>query len=649
MSTYQMKSKPTYQDLENKIQNMEQQFIWFNMIGDIAQDWIVITDVNAKIIYISTFCEMITGYSPADFYTNPDLLTKIIIDDDQLIYQQHLQIYAESPNQTLEIVYRITTKTGEQKIIKHRCKILKDNNGVVIGRQASNTDITDKYQSDLLLAKSEARLKRAENLAQIGHLEINWNERKTIASDQLLRFFEWTKKDGVPTYTSIVSKIHADDRAEFLLLLESCYKNSTSYMRVRVPFQNNLIKYFSVNISHEFSTYKHSFFTLCTLQDITDLVTNENKLKLSEEKYKSLIDTMQEGVVMQSITGEIITCNEAAEEILGLTESQMCGKTSIDPSWRSIHEDGSDFPGNTHPAMVSLATGEVQRNIIMGVQKPNNELTWIIVNSVPIFGTDWKKPIAVVATFTDITEQKNTEKKLRELVSTKDKMLSIIGHDLKNPFNSLMGMSQLLENALKKNTLDRAHIYVRSIKTASNQAYILLCNLLDWANSQIGNIKVQRNCLDLDTVLKQVEMLLETSLDQKQVSFKRFGFPNLQLYCDANMIETVLRNLISNAIKFSNPHGMIKLTAVSQDDEVIIMIKDQGKGMSEEQMNKLFSSNEIFTTRGTSGESGSGLGLKLCKEFVELNHGQLTINSVENEGTTVTITLPVFNEKLYSL
>ena len=150
---------------------------------------------------------------------------------------------------------------------------------------------------------------------------------------------------------------------------------------------------------------------------LRDLITKfqvvNRKLDESEELYRSIITVMMEGVVIQDKDGEIITGNESAEKILGLSIDQMAGRTSIDPRWKAIREDGSPFPGEEHPAMVTLRTGRPFNQVIMGVHKPRGELSWISINSQPIFGHAKLKPIMVVTTFVDITEQRLWEQELK--------------------------------------------------------------------------------------------------------------------------------------------------------------------------------------------------------------------------------------------
>ncbi len=180
-----------------------------------------------------------------------------------------------------------------------------------------------------------------------------------------------------------------------------------NYRQDGQPFWNEL------KISPVFSETGELLNFIGIQTDITQRKQAEAALKESEERYRSVVATMQEGIVLQHSDGSIHACNASAERILGLSIEQMMGRTSQDPRWRAIHEDGSSFPGETHPAMVSLRTGKPCSNVIMGVYKPDNVLTWISINSQPLCSSGETIPYAVVASFSDITQRKQAEENLR--------------------------------------------------------------------------------------------------------------------------------------------------------------------------------------------------------------------------------------------
>jgi PAS domain S-box-containing protein len=140
----------------------------------------------------------------------------------------------------------------------------------------------------------------------------------------------------------------------------------------------------------------------------------EQELRVSEERYRSVVTVMSEGIVLQQADGQITACNASAERILGLTAQQMQGLTSVDPRWQAIYEDGSPFPGELHPAMVTLRTGKPQSNVIMGIHKPDGSLTWIAINSQPLIHPGETRAYAAVTSFSDITERREAEEKLRK-------------------------------------------------------------------------------------------------------------------------------------------------------------------------------------------------------------------------------------------
>jgi PAS domain S-box-containing protein len=148
-------------------------------------------------------------------------------------------------------------------------------------------------------------------------------------------------------------------------------------------------------------------------RDITARKVAEEAIRKSEDRYRSVIAAMQEGIVLMDADGTIRACNASAERILGLSADQMMGRTSLDPRWRAVHEDGTPFPGETHPVMVTLRTGQPCSNVIMGVHKPDGALTWISINSQPLLEADGVTPAGVVASFEDISDRKATEQALQ--------------------------------------------------------------------------------------------------------------------------------------------------------------------------------------------------------------------------------------------
>lgn len=226
------------------------------------------------------------------------------------------------------------------------------------------------------------------------------------------------------------------------------------------------------------------------------------------------------------------------------------------------------------------------------------------------------------------------------LNSTKDKFFSIISHDLKGPFNSILGFSEILIIDYNKMSDEERKQCIALINTSSLKVFSLLENLLTWARSQIDGIEYSPEVNNISLIIKNnIESFKEIVL-KKNISIIDETIGEHYALIDINMINTVIRNLINNAIKFSYLSGCIIVKAVKVKDFVQVSIKDSGIGMNKDLQNKLFEIGEVTTREGTSKETGTGLGLILCKEFVEKNHGSLWVESKEGEGSIFIFTLP---------
>lgn len=227
--------------------------------------------------------------------------------------------------------------------------------------------------------------------------------------------------------------------------------------------------------------------------------------------------------------------------------------------------------------------------------------------------------------------------KLKELNATKDKFFSIIAHDLRSPFTSLMGFSQYLYSSLATLKPEEVKSYCGHINDAAKKAYNLLENLLKWAQAQTGKLSINLEVSEFRELGAEVAALLETNIAEKNIEFVVDLEKNIFAVIDRNMVDTVCRNLISNAKKFTREGGRIEFSIRREDDLIKISVKDNGCGMSPEALDNLFRIDQCVSTDGTNGEKGTGLGLVLCREFVEKNNGTLSVESEKNKGTTFTV------------
>ena len=403
-----------------------------------------------------------------------------------------------------------------------------------------------------------------------------------------------------------------------------------------------------------FDEHKNVVSVQVISQNINEIKKAELELvkamKLAEEnekKFRNLVWDMRVGVLLQGPKAEMLLWNPAALKLLGLTEEQLMGKTSFDPYWNVIHEDGSPFPGHTHPVPVAIAERHSVRNVVMGVQRyAKKDRVWLLVDAIPQFD-DMGEVSQVVCTFIDITEQKKmlealreSEAKLKELNATKDKFFSIIAHDLKSPFNSILGFSQLLVEQTRDEGLDNIGRYAEIILHSSQKALDLLMNLMEWSRTQTGKIEFNPSYFDLADLVKEVKQLFNVTAEQKSIHISLVLPSQYMVYADQAMISTVLRNLISNAVKFTMPEGEINVAIEEKKSKFMISVTDTGTGIAKENVKKLFQIDENYTMPGTMNEKGTGLGLILCKEFVEKHGGEISVKSKEGEGSTFYFTIP---------
>lgn len=229
--------------------------------------------------------------------------------------------------------------------------------------------------------------------------------------------------------------------------------------------------------------------------------------------------------------------------------------------------------------------------------------------------------------------------KLEELNQTQNKLFSIIAHDLRNPFNNIIGLSELL----KEIDIEKAEAmeYADLINSTATNTLNLLDNLLNWAKSQTGELSFNPMKNNLSKVVSEIIWLKESLAKAKHISLTYSSTSDIELCTDRNILGTILRNLISNAIKFTKQGGCIKILATANDDQVQISVCDNGVGMSQETIHKIFDQSTTMTSPGTENEGGSGLGLVLCREFVKRLNGRLWVESVEGEGSSFIFTLPL--------
>ncbi len=370
-------------------------------------------------------------------------------------------------------------------------------------------------------------------------------------------------------------------------------------------------------------------------------IRTDSKSEFSNgEIFQMLFETMFSAYALHEIIVDdngkpinykYLEVNPAFERITGLKAKKVIGKTLLD-----LFPDAS-------PKVIEKYGEVALKNAKLQFEQ---------------FSEEHKKYFEVIAfspqkgqfstIFTDVTEYKEalemlkkSEAQLKELNETKDKFFSIIAHDLKNPFHHILGFVDVLHSDYNDYSEDEKKELIEQIKKSTESAYNLLINLLEWSRMQLKRISFEPIELNIYALTKEEIAVQQHVANAKNISIRNEIQDELIAFADVNMIRTVLRNLISNAIKFSNEGSQINITGNSMPKFVTVCVEDKGVGISEDRLKVLFILKNQQSTLGTAKEKGTGLGLNLCKEFIEKNKGKIWAESQLGLGSRFNFLLPL--------
>lgn len=364
------------------------------------------------------------------------------------------------------------------------------------------------------------------------------------------------------------------------------------------------------------------------MKDIS-LLTNQ-VYELSDEAYK-IIDK----------NFNIISCNKKYAEINNQASLQdIIGKKCYE-YLRSAN------CGTEKCSLVQIMKGKETVEATIEMETDSNEIKYFFLNIKP-FKNEKNEILGIIECFIDITAIKKAElslieneTQLKKINATNNKLFSIIAHDLRLPFNSILGFSELLMDNKNDFEIAEREEFAKGINTTAQNTLSLLDNLLNWAKAQSGKIIIQPEKIILSSIILEVIEILTLVANFKSIALIYNQSNEIEVVADEDMVKLVLRNLVSNAIKFTKSGGDVNISAISNQDEVEISISDNGVGMNDKARKKLFKIATNVSTSGTANEKGSGLGLVLCKEFVEKLGGTIWVESEEGVGSDFKFTLPL--------
>lgn len=487
------------------------------------------------------------------------------------------------------------------------------------------------HQLNLKLSESEEKYKAVvEQSPEI--MFIHQNGKLLFANQH---FYEITGYNAQELETlSVFELISEDEKEKIISMARERLKGKRQQDSYELKALNKNKEVIYLNMSFNRITYNNQTAILGIGNDISARKANLETIK----KLTAAIEQSPIMILIANKEGTIEYVNPAFSQITGYPFDEAVG------NYPNILSSGEVNVHIYRELWQTILNGQIWRGELPN-KKKNGEMYWESLVISPIL--DEKNRIThFVAIMEDISQRKiiedalhQREEALHQANVTKDKFFSIIAHDLKNPFNAILGFSSLLMAEYDNITDAEKRSYIENITMAANSTYRLLENLLEWSRTQTGKIKFVPAIFDLNAVINEIMSLHQTQASRKGIKLISEVPFNTMVFADKNMVRTVLRNLFSNAVKFS-ASGEVRISARQGDNSTEVCIADKGVGIPDDGLEKLFRLDEQYLAEGTEYEKGTGLGLILSKEFITKHGGKIWAESKKNVGSKFYFTLP---------
>ena len=376
-----------------------------------------------------------------------------------------------------------------------------------------------------------------------------------------------------------------------------------------------------------------------TLQSLLSFHSIEEKEDEIDKYAHTILNNMGDAVFVKDDESRLLLVNDAFCDMFNLPRTEIIGKTLAE-----------NVPPDERESFLKID----KQVLLDGIENINEESLTIDKDQRRILSTRKSRFIDtngrkfLVGVIRDITEDKKaqttlkeSEVQLRELNATKDKLFSIIAHDLRSPFNNIVSLCEILNMVRENSEIEKSETYLGLINSTAKNTLVLLENLLDWARSQSGHIIFKSEKINIATVFEEILELSSSLAQTKGITINVSKSEEIEVFSDTKILKTIVRNLISNAIKYSQPGGNINISVIKEVSEIKITISDTGVGMDDRTLKNLFGITTNTPLPGTLNEKGSGFGLVLCKEFVEKLGGKIWVESEKGKGSDFKFTLPL--------
>lgn len=598
---------------------------------------VVITDRNGNIEYVNPKFTQLTGYTYEEAKgKNPRILKS---------GRQPVEYYKKLWNTILagnewrgEFLNR--KKNGELYWEYASISPIMNENGEVQYFVAVKENITRRKQTEEKLQTSEANLQSLINNTNDCIWSIDKNYKIITVNNSFIELFHSVFRVKIHKGVNLIDLSPDEYTKQWKILYQEAFEGKRQIVEQKYEI-NGEINYFEVAINPVYSDENNITGASVFSRNITERKNSEEKIRYQRNLLETTIEALTHPFyVIDAETLEVTLANSAARNEK-FEDGIFCFKLTHNLE-RPCYREGIPCP------VLEVKKHKAQVTVIHKHKNKRGEIRSYEIHAYPILDSNGEVD-KIIEYSLDITDRKKaedalkqSEKKLKELNATKDKFFSIIAHDLKNPFNVLIGSSEmLLKNYDKFNTTHYKQV-VRNINQSAKYGYSLLENLLKWARSQTNRIQWKPITINLKDLTHDVILIFEQTAETKNIKLTYSFDDNLTIYADYDMISTVLRNLISNALKFTPKGGEIQILAnpAYKNNMIEITVSDTGIGIDKQHLNKLFRIDVTHSTSGINNEKGTGLGLILCKEFVEKNNGKIRVESEIGKGSRFIFTLP---------
>ncbi|MDD4085966.1 MAG: PAS domain S-box protein [Bacteroidales bacterium] len=608
----------------------------YKMLVESAFDAIyVIRDYRFE--YVNKRYEELTGYSFKEV-TDPDFnIAQTLTDKSKFIMEERFEARKNGKNIPSKYEFQVKRKDGKVVDVEISTAQLKAENGVVV--LGIMRDISDRIEIQKALKRERTYFKHLFESIPFGVVILSNQDVVLDCNQTFLKMFAYKKTQviGNPINELIVPdflKKEGNDLTIDVALGKVIISETT-----RKTADGNLMQ---VSIhGHPVTLPDGSQIIFGAYQDITDRKKTEQALEQERELMNALMDTIPDTIYFKDTSSNFLRINKAQLNALGVEkQADAIGKSDFD---FFDHEHAQRAYEEERKVM------SMDKPLINRVEKVETAIgtRWFSATKVPLKNGN-KEIIGLAGISRDITELKSLEENLRkneaylsELNAEKDKLFSIIAHDLRAPFNSFIMLSELFVDEQYNLSLEEMQRMAVSMHKAASNLSDLLDNLLDWSRLQRNIFQVEKSRIKLNILVDEILDMLSDTIKQKKLKLKVEVAENFKMNADKRMVSGILRNLLSNAIKFTPEGGNIRIDAGTDEKEYFISVKDNGIGIPEKLQPNLFKIDGKTGRKGTAGESSSGLGLILVKEFVEKHHGRIEVDSIENSGSTFSVFIPV--------